>query len=117
LEGWKAQKKTMTQQEFLNWLNGVLGDTPLEELVSDELMEHINRIHLEGEHRAWNHAKADEHEYFEMAVRALSKTLFIIGYDAGREQARIDSLFGDGSGLSEDDFGDEPRPPKGLLPS
>lgn len=110
----------MTQSDFLKWLEQVLGDTPLEELISPEIMEHVDRIHLTGEQSAWQFAKEDAREPFSVTLRALSKTMFIIGFDAGREQAGIDALYGDGSGLDSDDTGnngdsgnDEPR---GLLP-
>lgn len=109
----------MTQSEFAKWLENVLGDTPLEELVSPEVLEHIDRVQLQGEESAWNFAKEDSRESFTIAVRAMVKTMFAVGYDAGREQAQIDSMFGSGSGLSDDDkpADDEPPSPRGLLPS
>jgi hypothetical protein len=33
----------------------------------------------------------------------MCKTMFSIGFDAGREQSHIDRLFGEGSGLDEED--------------
>jgi hypothetical protein len=112
----------MTQSEFIQWLEKVLGDTPLEELVAPELMTHVDRIHVSGEQSAWNFCKEDAREPFTVTLRALSKTMFIIGYDAGREQARIDAMFGGGSGLDdgpEDNSGDDDTPPtpRGLLPA
>ncbi len=110
----------MTQSDFLKWLEQVLGDTPLEELISPEIMEHVDRIHLTGEQSAWQFAKEDAREPFSVTVRALSKTMFIIGFDAGREQAGVDALFGSGSGLDSDDTGDKGDSgndePRGLLP-
>jgi hypothetical protein len=109
----------MTQSEFIKWLERVLGDTPLEELVDPEVMRHIDRIHVSGEQSAWNFCKEDAREPFAVTLRALSKTMFIIGYDAGREQARVDALYGDGSGIDSSDTGsDDDRPaPRGLLPA
>jgi hypothetical protein len=115
----------MEQSEFVRWLERVLGDTPIDELVSPEIMAHVDRIHVDGEQRAWNFCKEDAREPFTVALRSLSKTMFVIGYDAGREQARIDSMFYGGSGLDLDDNGgsgdngsddDRPPPPHGLLP-
>jgi hypothetical protein len=113
----------MTQSEFIQWLERVLGDTPIDELVSPEIMAHVDRIHMAGEQSAWQFAKEDAREPFTVTLRALSKTMFIIGYDAGREQARIDAMFGDGSGLDNDDSpgsgpnsDDDRPPPRGLLP-
>jgi hypothetical protein len=112
----------MTQTEFTKWLKRVLGETPIEELVDQEILEHLDRIHLQGEQAAWNFAKEDAREPFEIAIRAMCKTMFAVGYDAGREQARIDAWFGDGSGLSDADDADagpdeEPPSPRGQLPS
>ncbi len=116
----------MTQSEFVKWLERVLGDMPIDEVVAAEIMEHVDRIHLTGENAAWQYAKEDAREPFMVTLRALSKTMFIIGYDAGREQARIDSLFGDGSGMddsdsgsdsgSDSDLGDDRPSPHGLMP-
>jgi len=56
---------------------------------------------------------------FEMAVRSLCKTMFAVGYDAGREQARIDAWF-EGSDLDDEDpdgRGASGGGPRGLLPS
>jgi hypothetical protein len=61
----------MTQSEFMKWLERVLGDTPIEELVAPEILEHVNRLHLEGEERAWRFAKEDARHMFEMTIRAL----------------------------------------------
>jgi len=47
---------------------------------------------------------------FEMTIRALCKTMFAIGYDAGREQAQIDAWF---SGGSQGDDDDQSKPPAG----
>ena len=111
----------MTQSEFAQWLESVLGDAPLEELIAPEILEHLDRVQLQGEESAWSFAREDSRESFTIAVRAMCKTLFAIGYDAGREQAQIDALFGGGSGLGDDDSpsSDEPPPPspRGLLPS
>jgi hypothetical protein len=109
----------MTQSEFAKWLESVLGDAPMEEMISPEILEHLDRVQTQGEQAAWNFAKEDSRESFTIAVRAMCKTLFLIGYDSGREQAQVDSWFGAGSGLSDDDNpppGDPPTP-RGLLPS
>jgi hypothetical protein len=109
----------MTQSEFAKWLESVIGDTPMEELIAPEVIEHLDRVQLQGEASAWNFAREDSRESFTIAIRAMCKTLFVVGYDAGREQAQIDSLFGSGSGLSDDDSppNDDPPTPRGLLPS
>lgn len=107
----------MTQSEFAKWLENVLGDTPLEELVAPEILEHMNRVHLENEERAWNFAREDARDMFELTLRAMAKTMFAVGYDAGREQARIDAWLSEDSGLSETDSDDDPPTPRGLLPS
>lgn len=111
----------MTQSDFAKWLENVLGDTPLEELVDPEIMEHVDRLQLQGEERAWNFAKEDAREAFEIAIRALCKTMFAVGYDAGREQARIDAWF-EGSSFGDDEDSDargstSGSGPRGLLPS
>lgn len=93
----------MTQTEFRNWLDSVLGDTPMEELIEAELLEHVNRLQVQGEASAWQFAKEEALEPYQIAIRALCKTLFIVGYHSGREQAGIDRMFGDGSGLDADD--------------
>lgn len=86
----------------------------------------MNRVHLENEQRAWNYAREEALEAYEVTIRAMCKTMFAIGYDAGREQARIDSLFGGGSGLGGEDpdegedadsSDDDRSSPRGLLPS
>lgn len=92
----------MTQSEFAKWLESILGDTPLEVLVDPDVLEHMNRVQLQAEHAAWNFAREDARESFEIAVRAMAKTMFAIGYDAGRQQAHIDQLF-------SDDEDDDPR--------
>ena len=76
-------------------------------------------MQLQSEESAWSFAREDSRESFTIAVRAMCKTLFAVGYDAGREQAQIDSLFGGGSGLIDGDSpsGDDPLTPRGLLPS
>ncbi len=112
----------MTQSEFVKWLESVLGETPIEELVAPEVLKHMDRIQLQGEEAAWNFAKEDAREPFTIAIRAMCKTLFAVGYDAGREQAQVDAWFSSGSGLSDDDTDDrpaddEPPSPRGLLPS
>lgn len=110
----------MTQSEFAKWLESVLGDTPMEELIAPEILEHLDRVQLQGEDSAWNFAKEDSRESYTIAIRAMCKTLFAIGYDAGREQAQIDAMFGGGSGLEDDSDNrpdDEPPTPRGLLPS
>lgn len=109
----------MTQADFAKWLERVLGDTPIEELVAPEIMEHVNRLQLQGEERAWNFAKEDAREAFELVIRALCKTMFAVGYDAGREQARIDAWL-DGGGFDDEDSdarGSTGEGPRGLLPS
>ncbi|GIV83316.1 MAG: hypothetical protein KatS3mg052_0323 [Candidatus Roseilinea sp.] len=109
----------MTQSDFAKWLENVLGDTPLEELVDPEIMEHVDRLQLQGEERAWNFAKEDAREAFEITIRALCKTMFAVGYDAGREQARIDAWLGEGGFDDEnpDARGSADEGPRGLLPS
>ncbi|PJF48848.1 MAG: hypothetical protein D6709_05580 [Chloroflexi bacterium] len=109
----------MTQSDFAKWLENVLGDTPLEELVDPEIMEHVDRLQLQGEERAWNFAKEDAREAFEITIRALCKTMFAVGYDAGREQARIDAWL-EGGGFDDenpDTRGSADEGPRGLLPS
>jgi hypothetical protein len=101
----------MTQSEFIKWLERVLGDTPIEELVAPEILEHVNRLHLEGEARAWQFAKEDARAMFEFTIRALCKTMFAVGYDAGREQAQIDAWLSGSSQTDDDD--DQPKPPAG----
>jgi hypothetical protein len=109
----------MTQSEFAKWLESVLGDAPMEEMIAPEILEHLDRVQLQGEQAAWNFAKEDSRESFTIAIRAMCKTLFIVGYDSGREQAQVDSWFGEGSGMSDDEppADDEPPTPRGLLPS
>ena len=94
----------MTQAEFSKWLEGVLGNMPMEELVSPEMLDHMNRVQVENEGRAWGHARMEDQPNFELTVRAMAKTLFVIGYATGREQGDIDSLFGPGSST---DWGDD----------
>jgi hypothetical protein len=96
----------MTQEEFAKWLDGVIGGDNMEELVAAEILEHVSRIHLEGEHRAWQFCKEESREAFETVVRAISKSMFLVGYQAGREQGAVDNLFGSGSGMSAEDKGD-----------
>jgi hypothetical protein len=51
----------------------------------------------------------------------MCKTLFAVGYDAGREQAQVDAWFSGGSGLDDDandkPADEDPPAPRGLLPS
>jgi hypothetical protein len=61
----------MTQTEFAKWLESVLGDTPIEELVAPEILKHMDRIQLQGEEAAWSFAKEDAREPFTIAIRAL----------------------------------------------
>ena len=96
----------MTQAEFSKWLEGVLGNMPMEELVSSEMLDHMNRVHVENEGRAWSFARMEDQPNFELTVRAMAKTMFVIGYATGREQGDIDSLFGSGSDTSTD-WGDD----------
>lgn len=112
----------MTQTEFADWLENVLGNTPIEELVDPEILQHMDRVQLQGEDAAWSFAKEDAREPFTVAIRSMCKTLFAVGYDAGREQAQVDAWFSGGSGLSDDDTDDKPADddtasPRGLLPS
>jgi hypothetical protein len=93
----------MTQAEFAKWLESVIGDVPMDQLISPEVLEHMDRIHLENESRAWNFAQMEDRQGFELTVRAMAKTLFAVGYATGREQGDIDSLFGSGSGLGLDE--------------
>ena len=94
----------MTQAEFAKWLETVLGNMPMEELVSPDVLAHMDRVHLENESRAWNFARMEDQQSFEIAVRAMAKTMFTIGYATGREQGDIDGLFGSGAGS---DWGDD----------
>ena len=91
----------MTQSDFRRWIESILGDMPFEEIVSPEVLEHINRLQLMTEESAWRFAREETRESFALSIRAMCKTMFAVGYDAGREQAKIDSLFGEGSGLSD----------------
>ncbi len=105
----------MTQSEFAKWLESILGDTPIEELVSPEVLEHMNRVQLQAEQAAWNFAHEEAREAFEITLRAIAKTMFAIGYDAGREQAQIDAwLSGGKDDKPSSSDNDEPR---GLLPA
>lgn len=76
---------------------------PMEEVVSTEILAHMNRLQLQAEEAAWNFAREDTRESFQLTIRAMCKTMFSIGYDAGRDQAQIDRMFGEGSGLDEED--------------
>ncbi len=105
----------MTQSDFRRWIEGILGDMPFEEIVSKEVLEHLNRLQLMTEESAWRFAREESRESFELAIRAMCKTMFAIGYDAGREQAKIDALFGEGSGLSSLDEDDNSR--SGIAPA
>lgn len=108
----------MTQGEFRNWLEKVLGETPMEELIAPEILEHINRVQIETEQRGWQFAQQNLQESFQVTMRAMMKTMFVVGYDAGRDQGMVDRLFGDGSGL-DDSAGDDAPPPSnedGRLP-
>jgi hypothetical protein len=93
----------MTQSEFRQWVESILGNMPMDEAVSTEVLAHMNRLQLQAEEAAWNFAHEDSRESFELTIRAMCKTMFSIGYDAGREQSQIDRLFGEGSGLDEED--------------
>jgi hypothetical protein len=93
----------MTQSEFRRWLESILGDMPMEEIVAQEVLEHMNRLQVMTEDSAWRFAKEESRESFELSIRAMCKTMFAIGYEAGRDQARIDTLFGPGDSLDEDD--------------
>ncbi len=93
----------MTQSEFRQWVESILGNMPMEEAVAAEVLAHMNRLQLQAEEAAWNFAREDSRESFELTVRAMCKTMFSIGYDAGREQSQVDRLFGGGSGLDEED--------------
>jgi len=73
----------------------------MEELIAPEILEQINRTQIETEQRTWQFAKEDLLESFQVAMRAQMKTMFVVGYDAGREQGKIDGLFGEGSGLTD----------------
>lgn len=93
----------MTQSEFRDWVEGILGNMPMDESVSTEVLAHMNRLQLQSEQAAWNFAREESRDAFTVTIRAMCKTMFSIGYDAGREQAGVDNLFGEGSGLDEDD--------------
>ena len=93
----------MTQTEFRQWIESILGNMPMEEVVSTEVLAHMNRLQLQAEEAAWNFAREETRESFELTIRAMVKTMFAIGYDAGREQAQVDRMFGEGSGLDEED--------------
>jgi hypothetical protein len=92
----------MTQSEFRAWVESIIGDMPFEEFVSAEVLEHMNRVYLASESRAYDLAREEARDAYEVTFRAMCKTMFAIGYDAGREQAQVDSLFGSvGSNKSE----------------
>ena len=93
----------MTQSEFRQWVESILGNMPMDEVVSAEVLEHMTRVQLQAEESAWNFAREESRESFELTIRAMVKTMFAIGYDAGREQAEVDRMFGEGSGLDEED--------------
>ena len=93
----------MTQSEFRQWVESILGNMPMEEVVSTEVLAHMNRLQIQAEEAAWNFAHEESRESFELTIRAMCKTMFSIGYESGREQAQIDKMFGDGSGLDEED--------------
>ena len=93
----------MTQTEFRQWIESILGNMPMEEVVSTEVLAHMNRLQLQAEEAAWNFAREETRESFELTIRAMVKTMFAIGYDSGREQAQVDRMFGEGSGLDEED--------------
>ena len=93
----------MTQSEFRQWIESILGNMPMEEVVATEVLAHMNRLQLQSEEAAWNFAREESRQAFEVTVRAMCKTMFAIGYDAGREQSHVDRLFGDGSGIDEED--------------
>lgn len=93
----------MTQTEFRQWIESILGNMPMEEVVATEVLAHMNRLQLQSEESAWNFAREESRQAFEVTVRAMCKTMFAIGYDAGREQSQVDGLFGDGSGIDEED--------------
>lgn len=93
----------MTQAEFSKWLDSVLGNVPMEELLSKEILDHMTRVHVENEDRAWNSARMEDKEGFELTVRAMVKTMFTIGYATGREQGDIDSMFGSGNEMDSDE--------------
>jgi hypothetical protein len=95
----------MTQSEFRQWVESILGNMPMEEVISEEVLAHMNRLQLQAEEAAWKFAHEESRESFQLALRAMCKTMFSIGYDAGREQAHIDGLFGQGSGLDDEDSG------------
>jgi hypothetical protein len=83
----------MTQSEFRAWIEGIFGDMPMEQFVSAEVFAHMNRVQLENESRAWSYARENAVDSYQLTVRAMAKTMFAIGYDAGREQAQVDALF------------------------
>jgi hypothetical protein len=93
----------MTQSEFRQWIENILGNMPMEEVVSTEVLAHMNRLQLQAEESAWNFAREESRESFELTIRAMVKTMFAIGYDTGREQSQVDRMFGEGSGLDEED--------------
>ncbi len=93
----------MTQSEFRQWIESILGNMPMEEVVSTEVLAHMNRLQLQAEEAAWNFAREESRESFELTIRAMVKTMFAIGYDAGREQSQIDRMFGEGSSFDEED--------------
>ena len=110
----------MTQAEFAKWLDSVLGDMPMDQVVSPEVLDHMNRVHVENEARAWNFARMEDQPGFEVAVRAMAKTMFVIGYASGREQGDIDSLFGSGTSWDDDDAdagGKADASPSGGMPT
>ena len=93
----------MTQTEFRQWVESILGNMPMEEVVSTDVLAHMNRLQLQAEEAAWSFAREESRESFQLTVRAMCKTMFSIGYESGREQAQIDRMFGEGSGLEDED--------------
>lgn len=88
----------------------------MEELISPEILNHLNRVEIETEQRAWQFAQQNLQESYEAAFRAMMKTMFTVGYDAGREQGNVDRLFGEGSGLEDEDSGGDRPAPQGDEP-
>ncbi len=107
----------MTQTEFAEWLDNILGAAPIEEMVSDEVRAHMDRVYLANEERAWGFAHEEARESYQITLRGLCKMMFAVGYDSGREQAQMDGMFGGGSGMFDDDSdtdsGDDPRHDRG----
>ena len=60
----------MTQTEFAQWLDSILGAAPIEEMVSDEVRAHMDRVYLGNEERAWGFAHEEARDAYEVTLRS-----------------------------------------------